>query len=97
MPEEKDDDELFSVTRAQWREVMRIAREDGMHIHKTYDAFMKSKEVKPEGEGKDDKTPSGNEPPVEGEGEGGNPPPVKEEPTDKPKKKGLWWGDREDD
>ena len=100
MAEEKDEDEMFSVTRGEWREVLRIAREDGMHIHKTYDAFMKSKETKtpPEGEIKegDDKskqTPAGDAP-TSGEG---NPPPVKDEPIDKPKKKGLWWGNREDD
>lgn len=78
--EESDDDEMFTVTRGEWREAMRIAKEDGIHIHKSYAAFQKSLEPK---EG-DEKPP-----------EDGEPPPKKEEENEPPKKKSIWWGDRE--
>lgn len=83
MAEENDDDALFTVTRKEWKDVIRIAREDGLHIHKTYDAFMAEKNKPPEGE---------ETPPTED----GAPPPKKAEENEPPKKKGLWWGDRED-
>lgn len=84
--EENDDDALFTVTRKEWKDVIRIAREDGLHIHKTYDAFMAEKNKPVEGE-------EGTENPDKD----GNPPPKKPEENEPPKKKGLWWGDREDD
>ena len=78
--------ELSDEAKAEIAAAVKILREDGVHIHKSYAAFQKSLGDKPEGkpEGKPEDKPT--------EGE---PPPVKEEPTEKPKKKGLWWGDAE--
>lgn len=59
-------------------EAVRILREDGVHIHKTYVAFQKSLETKPEPEGE-------AEPPGEGD-----PPPVKEGKPVVKEEYGLW-------
>ncbi|HEY6020410.1 MAG TPA: hypothetical protein VIY48_11015 [Candidatus Paceibacterota bacterium] len=79
--------ELTEEAKAELREAMRIAREDGIHIHRTYAAFLKSQEQAPPA---DDK-------PTEGQ-----PPPVKEEtaPETKPRKRrgiGLWGTDETDE
>ena len=81
--------ELSDEAKAEIAAAVKILRDDGVHIHKSYAAFQKSLEEtedKPEGK-TEDKT---EDKPTEGE-----PPPAKEEPTQKPKKKGLWWGDAE--
>ena len=74
--------ELSDEAKAEIAAAVKILREDGVHIHKSYAAFQKSLGDKPEGKPEDK--------PTEGE-----PPPPKPEPTEKPKKKGLWWGDAE--
>ena len=81
--------ELSDEAKAEIAAAVKILREDGVHIHKSYGAFLKSQETKPEDkpEKPEDKP---EDKPTEGE-----PPPPKPEPTEKPKKKGLWWGDAE--
>jgi hypothetical protein len=72
--------------RKEIADAVRIAREDGMHIHKTYARFQKSLEGKP---------PTPPTPPT---GDPKDPPPLKDTPPPTPtKKKGIWWGDRDDD
>jgi len=78
---------LSEEAKAELAAAVKILREDGVHIHKTYAQFLKAQQSDtPE---TTDKEPTVNTP-VEG-----GPPPVKEEPTDKPKKKSLWWGEQE--
>ena len=69
------------------KEVLRILKEDGVHIHKTYAAFLKSQK---EAETTDPPT----DPPTEG-----GPPPVKDKPIkeDPPVKQGIWWKGRTSD
>ena len=78
--------ELSDEAKAEIAAAVKILREDGVHIHKSYPAFLKSQEGKPEDKSED----KAEDKPTEGE-----PPPPKPEPTEKPKKKGLWWGDAE--
>jgi hypothetical protein len=78
--------ELTDEARAEIKDAIRILREDGVHIHKTYPAFLKSQEETPPTDPPTDPTPT----------EGG-PPPVKETKTEKPEKQGLWWKGRTSD
>ena len=67
-------------------EAIRILREDGIHIHKTYAKFLKANTEPP----KDDDNPPAPK--------DGDPPPPKEEPgEDSTKRPGLWWGARAHD
>lgn len=70
--------ELSEEARAEIAEAVRILREDGIHIHKTYPAFLKSQEP----------------PQEKGPGDGDPPPPKDDpEPLVKPRKKGIGlWG-----
>jgi hypothetical protein len=68
--------------KAEIAEAIRILKEDGLHIHRTYDAFMKTKEAPTD------------PPKSEDDDTEGKPPPAKDAPTDKPGRKSLWWGDR---
>lgn len=77
--------DLTDEAKAEIADAIRILREDGVHIHKSYAAFLKSQE------GKTD--PPKNDPPKDPSTEG-EPPPVKDQKTDPPAKKGIWWGDR---
>lgn len=81
--------DLTDEAKEEIKAAIKILREDGVHIHRSYAAFLKSQEGKPEEKPKD-KPEDKPEEPTEGA-----PPPVKDEPTEKPKKKGLWWGDAE--
>lgn len=75
---------LSDAARAEIAEAVRILREDGVHIHKTYAEFQKSLETK-------------TDPPQPPEDTEGKPPPAKEppaEPPAEPGKRSLWWGDR---
>jgi hypothetical protein len=78
------------------QEAVRILKSDGIHIHKTYDAFMASKKVNSEAE-TGEKLAEGGEK-LSGDNPEGNPPPEKkeDEKNEKPKKKGMWWGDRDE-
>lgn len=70
--------ELTEEAKAELAEAVRILKEDGVHIHKSYAAFQKSLEPKPE-----DPPKEGDPPPVKDE-------PV---PDPKPRKKGIGlWG-----
>jgi len=82
--------ELSDAAKSEIAAAIAILKSDGLHIHKTAEAYANSKKEK------DDKTPpdsdSGND---GGENDkDGNPPPKKEEENEKPKKAGLWWADR---
>ena len=79
--------ELSDEAKAEIAAAVKILREDGVHIHKSYAAFQKSLGDKPEDKPQDK--------PVEDKPTESEPPPPKPEPTEKPKKKGLWWGDAE--
>ena len=81
---EENKDPYEGYTREEIQEAFRIAREDGMHVHKTYAAFQKQRE-----EAEKAKKEPPNEPPKDGD-----PPPPKQEPNEPPAKKSLWWGDR---
>jgi hypothetical protein len=80
-------DEAPDWAKAEIAEAVRILREDGVHIHKTYAQFQASLGDKSGDKGTGTETES-----EETETEG-NPPPggAKNEP---PKRKGLWWSDR---
>lgn len=74
--------ELSDDAKQELAEVARILREDGVHIHKSYSAFLKSQTTKDE--------------PTDSKPTEGGPPPPKEDKTDDapPPKKSLWWGAR---
>ena len=82
---EENKDPYEGYTREEIQEAFRIAREDGMHVHKTYAAFQKQRE---EAEKAKKEPPAGETP------KDGDPPPPKQEPNEPPAKKSLWWGDR---
>lgn len=68
--------------KAQIAEAVRILREDGVHIHKTYAEFQKTlSEDQPES----DPDPK----------EGDPPPPKPDKEVKNPERKGLWWGARQ--
>jgi hypothetical protein len=67
--------------KAEIAEAIRILKDDGLHIHKTYKSFMSSQTED------DDKT-------TETQDTEGQPPPAKEKAADKPAKSSLWWGNR---
>lgn len=69
--------------KAEIAAAVKILRDDGVHIHKTYSQFQKSVA---ETEGKPEDKPDKE----------GKPPPVKETAdNDPPIRKGLWWGTRQ--
>lgn len=86
-------DDTPDWAKKEIQEAIRILKEDGVHIHKSYKAFMDSQHVKTETE-TGEKLAEGGEA-LSGETEG-TPPPEKQEEKqqEKPKKKGVWWGDR---
>lgn len=70
------------VTAEEFREALKIAREDGLHVHKTYARFQASlKTDEPPAPEKDKKSKEGD------------PPPVKEPPEEKPPRD-FWFGTR---
>jgi hypothetical protein len=81
--------ELSDEAKAEIKAAIDILRSDGIHIHKTYPAFLAS-QTKPT----EDPKPKPADPPKPGD----NPPPPKptaDVPVDPPKKAGLWWGSKE--
>lgn len=78
--------ELSDEAKAEIKEAIRILKEDGVHIHKTYKAFMDS--LNQGDPTADDKNTEGKPPPEKTppEGDEGKP----------PKKAGLWWGNRDE-
>lgn len=78
-------DPTEETIRKEIADAVRILRDDGVHIHRSYTKFKES---------------LGGDPPVDPPAidppEGG-PPPPKPPATDPPKttKKGIWWGERE--
>ena len=75
--------DLTDEAKAEIKEAIRILKEDGVHIHKTYAAFQKSQE-----ETKSSEETTTTE---------GGPPPLKETKTEPPVKQGLWWKGRTSD
>jgi len=85
----EENPELSEAAKAEIQAAIAILKSDGLHIHKTAEAYARSKETK------DDSSGSGNNDSADTEdGEEGKPPPKKEEENEKPAKQGLWWGKR---
>lgn len=90
-----DKEEAPEWAKNEVKEAIRILKEDGLHIHKTYKAFMDSQHVTEGAETGEKLAETGEK--LSGEDTEGNPPPEKpEDKQEKPKKKGVWWGDRND-
>lgn len=88
-------DETPEWAKRELKEAIRILKEDGVHIHKSYEAFLATKKVE-KGSEAGEKLAEGGEK-LAGEETEGNPPPEKpEDKQEKPRKKGAWWGDRVD-
>ena len=86
-----DDEKAPDWAKNEVKEAIRILKEDGMHIHRTYKAFMDSEA----GKKVDKAAETGEKLSGEESDTTGQPPPEKpEEKQEKPKKKSLWWGDR---
>ena len=90
-----DEDPYKGFTRDELMEAFRIAREDGMHVHKTYAQFQAQQEKAKAGKTED--KPEGKSEVKTEEDTAGKPPPEKPEgeKQEKPKRKSLWWGDRD--
>lgn len=73
---------LSKAAQEEIAAAVKILREDGVHIHKTYAQFQEGLKNPP----KEDEPPK---PPKPGEGD---PPPENDPPVDPPKKKSAWWG-----
>lgn len=88
------EDNLTDEAKAEIAAAIRILRDDGLHVHKTYARYMKENGTPPAPDPA--KTPPADpkaKPSVEG-----GPPPVKDGPPPEPPKPGkrsIWWGDRE--
>jgi hypothetical protein len=78
-------DEAPDWAKAEIADAIRILKEDGLHIHKTFAAFQATLTNK--GDGKSTETTT-----EETETEG-NPPPTGAG-NSPPKRKGVWWGER---
>jgi hypothetical protein len=75
--------ELSEEAKAEIRDAIRILKEDGVHVHKTYPAFLKAQ--------KDAEEAEKNKPPETGDGK---PPPVKEKPAPEYDEVVGLWGTR---
>jgi hypothetical protein len=83
MPEPKDNPGgLTEEAKEAIADAVRILREDGVHVHKTYQGFLKSLN-EPKEPPKDGDPPPPKDPPAD--------------PPTPPAKRGLWWGDRNSD
>jgi hypothetical protein len=71
--------ELTDEAKAEIQSAIKILKEDGAHIHRTYAAFLKSQEP--------------TDPPTEPT-EGGPPPKTEPKQENTQSKGGLWWGNR---
>jgi hypothetical protein len=81
-------DPTEETIRKEIADAVRILREDGVHIHRTYKRFQET--LTPTDPPTD--PPSPKDPPANPT----DPPPPKDPPANPPKKKkGIWWGDRE--
>jgi hypothetical protein len=96
-----DKEGLTDEAKAEIQAAVKILREDGIHIHKTYDRYLKSrvdKDAETGGKAADAIDPAKkNDPPADPANPTPPPPPENPEPNEPPKKKGLWWGDKNDD
>ena len=81
---------LSEAAKAEIAEAVRILREDGVHIHKSYAAFQKGLTEQSVNDPPEEDVSS--QPPADpGEGD---PPPPKPDGGKKPERKSIWWGDR---
>jgi hypothetical protein len=87
-----DSDEAPDWAKKEVQEAIRILKEDGVHIHKTYKAFLDSQHTENEAATGEKLSETGEK--LSGDTEGSPPPEKQEEKQEKPKKKGMWWGDR---
>jgi hypothetical protein len=71
--------DLTQEARDAIADAIRIARSDGLHVHKTYPAFLAAQEAEKGKPAADDKTD-------------GKPPPVKEPPADEYEEVATLWG-----
>ena len=71
--------DLTQEARDAIADAIRIARSDGLHVHKTYPAFLKAQEAEKGKTGDDGKTD-------------GKPPPVKDTPADEYEEVATLWG-----
>lgn len=81
--------ELTDEAKAEIKAAIDILKSDGIHFTKAMEKHLKTKEEPPAPD------PSKTSPP---DPTGGPPPkadPVTDPAADPPKKRGLWWGDRE--
>ena len=77
--------------KKELQDAIRILKSDGFHIHRTAEAYAKTRE-KPADEPKSE-DPKPEDPPKPDKEEGG-PPPVKEKAADPPKPRDWWFGSR---
>lgn len=94
-----DKEGLTDEAKAEIQAAIRILRDDGVHIHKTYDRYIKSrvdKDAELGGKAADAVDPA-KQTPTPPTDPTPPPPPPNPEPNEPPKKKGLWWGDKDDD
>lgn len=86
----ENEDEAPDWAKNEIKEAIRILKEDGLHIHRTYNAFMASKtETKDDSK---DSTDADTSKDSTNDSEG-NPPPNGAKNTP-PRRKSVWWGDR---
>lgn len=90
--------ELSDEAKAEISAAVKILKEDGVHIHKTYKAFMDKVGTKDTLAEKTSEEVEKETAPKPEEKTEGTPPPMKDadnEESPKPGKRGLWWGDRQ--
>lgn len=98
-----DKEGLTDEAKSAIQAAVKILVSDGLHIHKTYDRYLKTrvdKDAELGGKAADAVDPAKQTPPTP-PADPANPtpppPPNNPEPNEPPKKKGLWWGDKNDD
>jgi hypothetical protein len=75
--------DLTQEAKNEIADAIRIARSDGLHVHRTYPAFLAAQEA--------EKGKTGDGKPDDGKTDG-KPPPVKETPADEYEEVATLWG-----
>ena len=78
--------------KKELQDAIRILKSDGFHIHRTAEAYAKTREKPADDPKPEDPKPEDDPKPADKE-EGG-PPPVKDKPADPPKSRDWWFGSR---
>lgn len=88
---------LSDAAKAEIAAAVKILREDGFHIARGREEYLKSSRSEAEADSQKGKPPEDAPPGPDGPAEpkDGDPPPPNPEPNEPPKRKSLWWGDRE--